>query len=261
MAKSDKKKQANRLYVDETGTATKDEALAVGVRYEALADDEKTVKATTQIPDLRKIDPKGLLLLALFGAKTWIGNLYNMDLEQTEIQARIDTVIAGEWPERQVFGGPRYDAEALANAIARAKKQTDIAPFAKIATVSFVEVSPSTVIALNVRATALRSACESRAGEIAASVARNASIVAIFGWIIPAPLQQPRIRTTLPPIRQFAPAHLGRVLGGMIARVNFAKASAVALRARTRSGTALRIFSTRSGTPITPVEHTRICEG
>ena len=47
----------------------------------------------------------------------------------------------------------------------------------------------------------------------------------------------------------------------MMARANSAKALAVRWRARTSRGIALTIFSTRSGAPITPVEHTRICEG
>ena len=54
-------------------------------------------------------------------------------------------------------------------------------PLASSVTVSFVEVSPSTVMALNVPATAERNARSSIVGEIAASVARNASIVAILG--------------------------------------------------------------------------------
>ena len=59
----------------------------------------------------------------------------------------------------------------------------------------------------------------------------------------------------------FAEAHFGRVSVVMIARVNFANAAALALRACTSAGTARMIFSERSGTPITPVEQTRICEG
>src|ERR1700744_483306 len=61
-------------------------------------------------------------------------------------------------------------------------------------------------------------------------------------------------------MRQFVAAHLGRVSVVMIARVNCAKASALSLRERTNHGTALRIFSTRRGKPITPVEHTKTCE-
>ncbi len=62
-------------------------------------------------------------------------------------------------------------------------------------------------------------------------------------------------------MRHFAAAHLGRVSVVMMARVNSAKELAVRWRARTRRGIAFTIFCQRSGTPMTPVEHTRICEG
>ena len=52
----------------------------------------------------------------------------------------------------------------------------------------------------------------------------------------------------------------GRVSVVMMARANCSKALTSELGARaTSSGTASRIFSTRSGAPITPVEQTRIC--
>ncbi len=82
----------------------------------------------------------------------------------------------------------------------------------------------------------------------------------MLGWIMPEPFAQPRMRTCLPPMRHFAVAHFGRVSVVMIERANSSKAPASALRARARCGTAARIFSTRSGAPITPVEQTRICE-
>src|SRR5277367_1356426 len=135
------------------------------------------------------------------------------------------------------------------------------APLASSVTVSLVDVSPSTVMELNVRETTARNARDSSVGKIAASVARKPSMVAMLGWIIPAPLVQPRMRTCLPPKRHFAAAHLGRVSVVMIARVNSAKALAVRWRARTSRGIAFTIFCQRSGAPITPVEHTRICDG
>jgi hypothetical protein len=42
-----------------------------------------------------------------------------------------DTVNNSEWSKREGFGGPRCDADALAMAIAKVKKLTDPAPFAK----------------------------------------------------------------------------------------------------------------------------------
>lgn len=124
-----KEKVANRLYTKPDGTVTKDEAEAVGVRYEALNGDK--IVSVTAIPDLTKIDAKGLLLYALFGAKTWIGNLYNQELTADEVQARVDSVNGGEWPERQTLGGPRYDVDALALAITKVKGLVDPAPAKK----------------------------------------------------------------------------------------------------------------------------------
>ena len=86
-------------------------------------------------------------------------------------------------------------------------------------------------------------------------------MVAMFGWIMPEPFAQPAMRTCLPPMRIFSAAHLGTVSVVMIERANCSKEPASGLRERTSSGTATRILSTCSGAPITPVEHTRICEG
>ena len=73
-------------------------------------------------------------------------------------------------------------------------------PVAKITTISFVEVSPSTVIELNVVvATFLRIAFKNTEG-IFASVNINDNIVAILGAIIPEPFAMPEILTNLLPI-------------------------------------------------------------
>src|ERR1700723_1591261 len=112
-------------------------------------------------------------------------------------------------------------------------------------------------MALKVRATIVLSALERSGGEIAASVARNPSMVAMFGAIIPEPLAHPRRRTCFPPMRNFAEAHFGRVSVVMMARVNSPNAAAPELQLRKSCGSATSIFSTRSGTPMTPVEHTK----
>lgn len=125
--KTTKEKVANRLYLAADGSVTKEADEATGFRYELLGTTRKT-----EIPDVTAISPDGQRLLALFGAKTWIGNLYNQELDDDEIQARVDSVTKdGKWPEREGGGGPRYDADALAKAIASAKGVTDVAPFAK----------------------------------------------------------------------------------------------------------------------------------
>src|SRR5271156_64461 len=69
------------------------------------------------------------------------------------------------------------------------------------------------------------------------------------------------MRTSLPLARNLDAALFGRLSVVMMARLNSAKARALFPRARTNFGTALTIFCHRSGTPITPVEQTRICVG
>src|ERR1700722_2137732 len=78
---------------------------------------------------------------------------------------------------------------------------------------------------------------------------------------MPAPLVQPRMRTSFPSAPYFAKALLGRLSVVMIARVNSVNARALVPRARTSLGTALTIFCHRSGAPMTPVEQTRIWVG
>ena len=73
-------------------------------------------------------------------------------------------------------------------------------PLARIATISLVDVSPSTLSMLKVFCTSwLRAFC-SMAAEMAASVVRNTSMVAMLGWIMPLPLAMPPIRQVLPSI-------------------------------------------------------------
>ena len=78
-----------------------------------------------------------------------------------------------------IFGAPRLAAAPVANAI----------------NVSEVDVSPSTVTALNVSATPSLSSVCSAGAEIGASVKMKDSMVAISGAIMPAPLAMPLIVT------------------------------------------------------------------
>ena len=73
--------------------------------------------------------------------------------------------------------------------------RTPEAPFASRSRVSLVDVSPSTVIEWKDRSTACRKAGSRYEKSIFASVTMNDSIVAIFGWIIPDPLANPKTRT------------------------------------------------------------------
>ena len=123
--KPKREKVANRLYIDLNGKVVDDEQDATGVRFENL---ERGETVTVQYADF---NPIGQRMGWAFGMKTWIGNLFNQELDLAEIEARLDSVKGGEWPERQGVGGPRYDAEALSKAIAEVKGADDAAPFAK----------------------------------------------------------------------------------------------------------------------------------
>ena len=70
------------------------------------------------------------------------------------------------------------------------------APVANSSSVSEVEVSLSTVIALKLRCTALASSACSAGAAIGASVNTKESIVAMSGAIMPAPLAMPLMSTS-----------------------------------------------------------------
>ena len=128
-------------------------------------------------------------------------------------------------------------------------------PVAASISVSEVEVSPSTVMQLKVRAFARASIACSRLRSTAASVKTNASIVAMSGAIMPEPLAKPAIRTGTPSSSTVVAATLAKVSVVMIARAAAAAASA-ASPSRSAPITAT-IRSAGSGSPITPVEATK----
>ena len=115
---------------------------------------------------------------------------------------------------------------------------------------SFVEVSPSTEIALKLPSTASFSAAARRAGEAGASVVTNASIVAMFGWIIPAPFATPTTRHVRPAWRKVACATFGAASVVRIARETASRPPAES-RAKA-SGRNARTFSSGRTTPMTP---------
>jgi len=86
-------------------------------------------------------------------------------------------------------------------------------------------------------------------------------MVAILGWIMPAPLAQPSRRTERVPRWQRAAAHFARVSVVMMARVNPLKSRALRTASFASNGTARSIFSTFIGRPMTPVEQTITCSG
>jgi hypothetical protein len=120
-----KPRVANRLYIGTDGKPVKEPDEAVGVRYERLGANG-VILWTVEVADVTKIHPDGQKLLALFGAKTWIGNLDNQDDAHDEILAKVATVTdKGEWPEREGNVGPRYDFDKLAPIILDFKLKDD----------------------------------------------------------------------------------------------------------------------------------------
>jgi len=76
---------------------------------------------------------------------------------------------------------------------------------------SFVDVSPSTVIRLNEPSATCAVSSRQSGGATAASVAMNASMVAMLGLIIPAPFATPVTTIDRPSIDVQRDAALGRV--------------------------------------------------
>src|SRR5712671_5901710 len=78
---------------------------------------------------------------------------------------------------------------------------------------------------------------------------------------MPAPLAQPAMCTRLPAILNEAAAVFGLVSVVQMARETSAKERAEKRRCRASSGTARKILSSASGTPMTPVEQTKTSSG
>ena len=112
-------------------------------------------------------------------------------------------------------------------------------------------MSSSTVRLLKLPSIDALSACCSIGGEIAASVVTTAIIVASCGAIIPEPLQIAESVTWRRLSEIVREATFIRV---SVVRIASAAASGAGVSAATRLGSAARIFSFGSRTPITPVE-------
>ena len=130
-------------------------------------------------------------------------------------------------------------------------------PLASSTIVSLVDMCPSTVRRLKVAPAARTSIARRTAGSIAASVARNASVVAMFGAIMPTPFADPPIVTVRPAMRIRAPACFGRVSVVRIARAKAASALGPAARRARALGMPGRTFSIGRKCPMTPVDATR----
>ena len=90
-------------------------------------------------------------------------------------------------------------------------------PVAASTKLSLVDVSPSTVAPLNETSATSRAMLRSSGAAIGASVAMNASIVAMSGWIIPEPFAMPVTVTGTPPTSTRRDAPFGTVSVVMIA--------------------------------------------
>ena len=126
-------------------------------------------------------------------------------------------------------------------------------PVAAMTKLSLVDVSPSTVAPLNETSATSRAIVPSTSAAIGASVAMNESIVAMFGWIMPAPLAMPVTVTGTPSTTTRRDAPFGTVSVVMIARAAAYQPSSRA--AASAAGSAATMRSTGSGSMITPVEY------
>ena len=133
-------------------------------------------------------------------------------------------------------------------------------PVAKSSTVSLVDVSESTVMRLKLRSTDVERHCWSSVGSTGRSVKTKASIVAMSGAIMPLPLAMPTTWLTPPSIRRAEP--LAKVSVVRMASADAAHASGEAApTAPARAGRLERRRSSGIGSPITPVEATKISSG
>ena len=127
-------------------------------------------------------------------------------------------------------------------------------PFAIMASVSFVEVSPSTLIMLNVVSAAALTAFCSIGTEMAQSVVTKHSIVAMFGWIMPEPLEMPPMRTSLSPSVIFTAHSFSMVSVVMMAFA--AMLEPFSFSSAANAGAAFSIGAIGKICPITPVDAT-----
>ena len=122
---------------------------------------------------------------------------------------------------------------------------------------SLVDMSPSTLTQLKDWSEAALRPTLSSAGEAAASVQTKASIVAMLGSIMPAPLAMPAMVTVFPSQTKRAVTDLGRVSE---VRIALAERTPSAASRERRAAEALMPSATLaigSSSPIRPVEQTR----
>ena len=130
-------------------------------------------------------------------------------------------------------------------------------PLASNKTVSFVDVSRSTEIILKVSGITDFKALFNNSLEIFKSVVMNPNIVAIFGWIIPDPLQQAPMVTVFPPTSISTARCFGLVSVVIIEVATSIPAWWSSFNCFKASPIPFSIGSVGSCFPITPVEQIR----
>ncbi len=136
---------------------------------------------------------------------------------------------------------------------------TPLAPLAMANTVSLVEHSPSTVMALNVSRVTAVSAFLSIAGSTCASHVRNPSMVAIIGSIMPEPFVMPPTWNVPAAVSTFTAASFGN--GSVVMIASIALRCASRLSAASAFVTPSWTFSRLRSTPMTPVDATSTSSG
>ena len=122
-----------------------------------------------------------------------------------------------------------------------------------------MDVSPSTVRRLNPRLPRLRAIACTASRDSAASVPRNASIVAMSGRIIPEPLTMAVAVTRCPSMSNVPETPLGAVSVVMMARA--ARGQPLSTRDAAAAVMPAAIRSIGRNSPMTPVENGRISSG
>ena len=125
-------------------------------------------------------------------------------------------------------------------------------------TVSLVDMSPSMVMRLKLSSTHSSTALRRHSPGRLASVVMKQSIVAMLGEIMPAPFTHPPMRTRCSPRSNEIATSLARVSLVMIAAATSGPFFGPSLETSSSARGVMRVIGI--GRPITPVEHTPICE-
>lgn len=143
-------RKARRDWIDSKGEPTDVEAEATGFRYTHLPTarrikgddfDAETDEAPAEaVFELKEIPEPTKTMLAIFGGLTLTGNIVSTATNPKskgdenanpipDVVARFEEMATGVWSGERGAGGPRYNALALAQAIARVKNEQDFNPY------------------------------------------------------------------------------------------------------------------------------------